>query len=132
LPSYNTQGHQPSSDTVFSELGLPISIITYKCTWATTDCQCAPSPMHRGHIHSLVYFVVISLTDWYRQHILWNHIPGKYVWICSRYFGRHWYLRVLLLWTDIVTNASLIKTTFNWGWFTGSEVHSITIKGGVL
>jgi hypothetical protein len=24
--------------------------------------------------------------------------------------------------------ASLIKTTFNWGWFTGSEVQSIIIK----
>jgi hypothetical protein len=34
-----------------------------------------------------------------------------------------------------MTAASLIKkktttTTFNWGWFTGSEVQSITIKVG--
>jgi hypothetical protein len=25
-----------------------------------------------------------------------------------------------------MTKASLIKTTFNWGWLTGSEVQSIT------
>ena len=29
-------------------------------------------------------------------------------------------VRVLLLWTDTMTKASLIKTTFNWGWLTGS------------
>jgi hypothetical protein len=30
-----------------------------------------------------------------------------------------------------MTKASLIKkTTFNWGWFTGSEVQSIIIKVG--
>jgi hypothetical protein len=29
-----------------------------------------------------------------------------------------------------MTKASLIKTTFNWGWLTGSEVQSITIKVG--
>jgi hypothetical protein len=27
-----------------------------------------------------------------------------------------------------MTMASLIKTTFNWGWLTGSEVQSIIIK----
>jgi hypothetical protein len=26
--------------------------------------------------------------------------------------------------------ATLIKTTFNWSWFTGSEVQSITINAG--
>jgi hypothetical protein len=31
-------------------------------------------------------------------------------------------VRVLLLWTDTMTKASLIKPTFNWGWLTGSEV----------
>jgi hypothetical protein len=29
-----------------------------------------------------------------------------------------------------MTKASLIKTTFNWGWLTGSEVQSIIIKVG--
>jgi hypothetical protein len=29
-----------------------------------------------------------------------------------------------------MTEASLIKTTFNWGWLTGSEVQSIIIKEG--
>jgi hypothetical protein len=27
-----------------------------------------------------------------------------------------------------MTKATLIKTTFNWGWLTGSEVRSIIIK----
>jgi hypothetical protein len=27
-----------------------------------------------------------------------------------------------------MTKAALIRTTFNWGWLTGSEVHSIIIK----
>ena len=27
---------------------------------------------------------------------------------------------VLLLWTDTMSKATLIKTTFNWGWLTGS------------
>jgi len=27
-----------------------------------------------------------------------------------------------------VTKASVIKTTFNWGWLTGSEIQSIIIK----
>jgi hypothetical protein len=29
-----------------------------------------------------------------------------------------------------MTNANLIRTTFNWGWLTGSEVQSIIIKEG--
>jgi hypothetical protein len=29
-----------------------------------------------------------------------------------------------------MTKASLIRTTFNWGWLTGSEVQSIIIKVG--
>jgi hypothetical protein len=29
-----------------------------------------------------------------------------------------------------MTKASLVKTTFNWGWLTGSEVQSIIIKVG--
>ena len=29
-----------------------------------------------------------------------------------------------------MTKASLIKTTFNWDWLTGSEVQSIIIKVG--
>jgi hypothetical protein len=29
-----------------------------------------------------------------------------------------------------MTKASLIRTTFNWGWLTGSEVQSIIIKAG--
>ena len=37
-------------------------------------------------------------------------------------------LRVLLLRTDTMTKATLVKTTFNWGWLTGSEVQSIIIK----
>jgi hypothetical protein len=39
-------------------------------------------------------------------------------------------VRVLLLWTDFTTKASLIRPTFNWGWLTGSEVQSIIIKAG--
>jgi len=34
------------------------------------------------------------------------------------------------LWTDTMTKATLIRTTFNWGWLTGSEVQSIIIKAG--
>jgi hypothetical protein len=29
-----------------------------------------------------------------------------------------------------MTKATLIRTTFNWGWLTGSEVQSIIIKTG--
>jgi hypothetical protein len=29
-----------------------------------------------------------------------------------------------------MTKATLIKTTFNWGWVTGSEVQSVIIKAG--
>jgi hypothetical protein len=29
-----------------------------------------------------------------------------------------------------MTKATLIKTTFNWGWLTGSEVQSIIGKAG--
>jgi hypothetical protein len=29
-----------------------------------------------------------------------------------------------------MTKATLIRTTFNWGWLTGSEVQSIIIKVG--
>jgi hypothetical protein len=29
-----------------------------------------------------------------------------------------------------MTKATLIRTTFNWGWLTGSEVQSIIIKDG--
>jgi hypothetical protein len=39
-------------------------------------------------------------------------------------------VRVLLLWTDTTAKATLIRTTFNWDWRTGSEVQSIVIKAG--
>jgi hypothetical protein len=29
-----------------------------------------------------------------------------------------------------MTKATLLSTTFNWGWITGSEFHSIIIKPG--
>jgi hypothetical protein len=29
-----------------------------------------------------------------------------------------------------MTKATLMSTTFDWGWFTGSEVQSIIIKAG--
>jgi len=31
-----------------------------------------------------------------------------------------------------MTKATLIRTTFNWGWLTGSEVQSIIMKAGVV
>jgi hypothetical protein len=31
-----------------------------------------------------------------------------------------------------VSKAALIKTTFNWGWLTGSEVQSIFIMAGSM
>jgi hypothetical protein len=34
---------------------------------------------------------------------------------------------ILLLWRDTMTKATLIRTTFNWGWLTVSEVQSIII-----
>jgi hypothetical protein len=30
-----------------------------------------------------------------------------------------------------MTKATLVRTTFNWGWLTGSEVQSNIIKAGV-
>jgi hypothetical protein len=39
-------------------------------------------------------------------------------------------VRVLLLWIDTMTKATLTRTTFNWGWLTGSEVQSIIIVVG--
>jgi hypothetical protein len=48
--------------------------------------------------------------------------------ICARLFFP--LVRVLLLSTDTMTKATLISTTFNWGWHTCSEVQSITIKAG--
>ena len=39
-------------------------------------------------------------------------------------------IRVSLLWTDTTTKATLKRTTFNWGWLTGSEIQSSIIKVG--
>jgi hypothetical protein len=39
-------------------------------------------------------------------------------------------ISVLLLETDTMTKATLIKTTFNWGWLISSEVQSIITKAG--
>jgi hypothetical protein len=39
-------------------------------------------------------------------------------------------VRVSLLRTDMMTKATLVRITFNWGWLTGSEVQSIIIKAG--
>jgi hypothetical protein len=39
-------------------------------------------------------------------------------------------VRVLLLRTDTMTEASLRRITFNWGWLTSSEVQSVIIKVG--
>jgi hypothetical protein len=37
-------------------------------------------------------------------------------------------VRALLLLTDTMNNATLIRATFNWGWLTGSEIQSSIIK----
>ena len=37
-------------------------------------------------------------------------------------------VRTLLLWTDTMTKATLIRTPFYWSWLTGSEIQSIIIK----
>ena len=37
-------------------------------------------------------------------------------------------LRVLLLWTDSVTEAALTGTTCDWGWLTGSEVTWVPLR----
>jgi hypothetical protein len=39
-------------------------------------------------------------------------------------------VRVLLLETDTMTKTTLIRTTFNWGWITGSEIQFIFVKAG--
>jgi hypothetical protein len=39
-------------------------------------------------------------------------------------------VRVLLLRAEAMTKAVLIRTTYNWGWLTGSEAQSIIIKVG--
>jgi hypothetical protein len=39
-------------------------------------------------------------------------------------------LRVILLLTETMTKATLIRTTFIWVWLTDSEVQSIIIKVG--
>jgi hypothetical protein len=36
--------------------------------------------------------------------------------------------KVLLLQINSMTKATRIRTKFNWGWFTGSEIQSIIIK----
>ena len=35
-----------------------------------------------------------------------------------------------LLWRDTMTKTTLQRTTFNWGWLTGSEVQSLIIMSG--
>ena len=50
--------------------------------------------------------------------------------MCCSYLNVSVLVRVLLLWTDTMTRATLIRTTFNWGWLTDSEVQSIIIKAG--
>jgi hypothetical protein len=40
----------------------------------------------------------------------------------------NFYLRILLLLIDTMTKATLVRTTFNWGWLIGSDVQSIIIK----
>ena len=79
-----------------------------------------------------------SIPQKYRWGKLLNYYatgPGQYkgkwsVFMTHSSLGLRWCLRVLLLWTDTVTKVSLIRTTFNWGWFTGSEVQCIIIKAG--
>jgi hypothetical protein len=40
------------------------------------------------------------------------------------------FLRVLLLRTDTMTKATLLRTAFTWSWLIGSEVQSIIIMVG--
>jgi hypothetical protein len=62
-----------------------------------------------------------------------TELPSKCIIICCHmsiplYYLLSGLIRVFLLWTDIMTKAKIIKTTFNWGWFMCSEVQSIIIK----
>jgi hypothetical protein len=54
----------------------------------------------------------------------------KYIQILEAENKVMWCLSVLLLQTDTMTNATLIRETFNWGWLTGSNVQSIIFKAG--
>jgi hypothetical protein len=55
-----------------------------------------------------------------------------FVWICFVLYKQNKpvLVRVLLLCTDTLTKASLIRTAFNRGWITGLEVPSSMIKAG--
>jgi hypothetical protein len=57
----------------------------------------------------------------------WTHILEQNLTFCISGV----LVRVLLLWTDTMTKATIIRTTFNWGWLTGSKVQSISITVGV-
>jgi hypothetical protein len=52
-----------------------------------------------------------------RKHRLWELISVSVL------------VRVLLLWTDTMTKATLIRTTIHWGWLTGSEVQLLSSWG---
>jgi hypothetical protein len=39
-------------------------------------------------------------------------------------------VRVLLLWTDIMTKATLTETAFSWDWVTDSKIQYSMIKAG--
>jgi hypothetical protein len=44
--------------------------------------------------------------------------------------GKHGWLILFFLWGCKGQEATLIRTTFNWSWLTGSEIQSIILKGG--
>jgi hypothetical protein len=60
--------------------------------------------------------------------VLLTNFPSPIFWVLLKGFIVSPCLIVLLLWADTTTKATFKRTTFNWDWFTGSEVQSIIIK----
>ena len=49
---------------------------------------------------------------------------------CQKYWNIYVLFRVLLMWTENIIKATIIRMTFNWGWLTLSGVQYIIIKAG--
>jgi hypothetical protein len=66
----------------------------------------------------------------YETHMLETHGGQKRVSSPWTWSYRWLYDTIGVLLTDTMTKATFIRRTFNWGWFTSSEVQSIIIKVG--
>ena len=128
---------------IFCFFLVHICVASTRCrvTWSGQGCWAAKGSVQSWR-QTEINDGVHVLRWWYigpiETYLVLSHMNTTYItrivylFIYLFIYLHHMLVEILLLWTDTMTKAILIRMIFNSGWLTGSEVQSIVIMMGSM